>query len=43
MSDEPVGAELVATYSALGTRDGDEYFRGEECLGEVVELLTGIC
>ena len=32
-------SELVATYSALGTRDGDEYFRGDECLGEWLLLV----
>ena len=25
--------DLVAAYSGLGTTDGDEYYRGEECLG----------
>lgn len=31
-----MSSELVATYSGLGIRDGEEYFRGEECLGKEV-------
>ena len=34
MSTATEDLKLVATYSALGTRDGDEYFRGDECLGK---------
>ena len=30
-----MSSELVATYSGLGVQDGDEYFKGEECLGIV--------
>ena len=30
-----MSSELVATYSGLGVQDGDEYFKGEECLGKV--------
>ena len=25
--------DLVAAYSGLGTADGDQYYRGEECIG----------
>lgn len=31
--------ELLATYSGLGTRDGDNYFKGEECLACVKDLI----
>lgn len=27
-------SELLATYAGLGTHDGEEYFRGDECLGK---------
>ncbi len=26
-------SELLATYAGLGTHDGGDYFRGDECLG----------
>ena len=29
-----MSSELVATYSGLGFQDGEEYFKGEECLGK---------
>ena len=29
-----MSAELLATYAGLGTQDGQQYYRGEECLGE---------
>lgn len=29
-----MSSELLATYSGLGVRDGEEYYKGEECLGE---------
>ena len=29
-----MSAELLATYAGLGTQDGEEYYRGDECLGE---------
>ena len=29
-----MSSELVATYSGLGVQDGEEYFKGEECLGK---------
>lgn len=29
-----MSSELVATYSSLGTKDGDHYYKGPECLGE---------
>lgn len=29
-----MSAELLATYSSLGTQDGDNYYRGEDCLGK---------
>lgn len=28
-----MSAELLATYSGLGTQDGDNYYPGEDCLG----------
>lgn len=31
-----MSSELLATYSGLGVRDGKEYYKGEECLGEDV-------
>ena len=31
--------ELLATYSGLGTRDGDKYYKGEECLACVKDLI----
>ena len=31
-----MSSELLATYSGLGVRDGEEYYKGEECLGEDV-------
>ena len=31
-----MSSELLATYSGLGVRDGEEYYKGEECLGENV-------
>ena len=35
---EIMSSELVATYSSLGTREDNEYFKGEECLGEYMRL-----
>ena len=32
--------ELLATYAGLGTQDGDQYYRGDECLGESACCLT---
>ena len=32
--DQGMSSELVATYSGLGVQDGEEYFKGEECLGK---------
>lgn len=29
-----MSSELLATYSGLGVRDGEEYYKGDECLGE---------
>ena len=34
MAVSEVSSELLATYAGLGTYDGGQYFRGEECLGE---------
>lgn len=31
-----MSSELLATYSGLGVRDGEEYYKGEECLGKDV-------
>ena len=31
--------ELLATYSGLGTRDGDNYYKGGECLACVKDLI----
>ena len=33
-----MSSELLATYSGLGTHDGERYFKGEECLGETEQL-----
>lgn len=30
-----VSSELLATYAGLGTYDGGQYYRGEECHGEL--------
>ena len=30
-----VSSELLATYAGLGTYDGAQYYRGEECHGEL--------
>lgn len=36
-----MSAELVVTYSSLGTQDGDDYYKGEECHGRfIVHPLT---
>ena len=34
MATEDVSSELIATYANLGTFDGVQYHRGEECLGQ---------
>ena len=35
-----MSAELLATYAGLGTQDGQQYYRGEECLGEKIIVLV---
>lgn len=35
-----MSSELVATYSGLGTKDGEEYYKGQECLGKLIFLSS---
>uniref|UniRef100_A0A1X7TDN5 Timeless N-terminal domain-containing protein n=1 Tax=Amphimedon queenslandica TaxID=400682 RepID=A0A1X7TDN5_AMPQE len=37
-----MSSELVATYSALGTKDGDQYYKGPECLACVKDLIRAL-
>lgn len=37
-----MSSELVATYSSLGTREDNEYFKGEECLACVKDLIRAL-
>ena len=37
-----MSAELLATYSGLGTQDGDNYYPGEDCLACVKDLIRGL-
>ena len=31
-----MSSELLATYAGLGTHDGEQYYKGEECLGKLL-------
>ena len=35
-----VSSELLATYAGLGTYDGAQYYRGEECHGESLRVAS---
>ena len=35
-----MSSELLATYAGLGTYDGENYYKGDECLGKRAELVT---
>ncbi len=33
-----MSSELVVTYSSLGTREDDGYYKGEECHGQLERM-----
>jgi timeless len=39
---EEMSSELLATYAGLGTHDGEHYYKGEECLACVKDLIRAL-